>query len=725
MKRFIDAGLDRPLPGRAPGLDRREFLRASAAGGLLLTISPSPASAADPAPSALPRAYLRIEPDNRIVFIAPRVEMGQGAYTSLAMLIAEELEVGLDQIAVEPAPPDAALYSDAINGEQATGTSATTISFYDPLRWAGANARTLLIEAAAHGWRVDPSTCRATRAVITHETSGRTVTYGAVAGAAAALPLPRTIVLKQPKDFTLIGTPAKRIDTAAKVDGTARFGIDVQLPGLKIATIAACPVFGGALGHVNDTKAMTIKGVRKIVRLHDAVAVVADHTGAARKGLAALDIAWNAGPNAGLSSADIVADLEKASARPGAVGTRTGDAAKALAGAARRVAATYRIPFLAHAPMEPMNCTAHVRDGRCDVWVGTQVPVRAREAAAKAAGLPPAMVTIHNQLIGGGFGRRLFTEHITQAVQIARACDGPVKLIWSREEDIRHDAYRPYYYDSLEAGLDENGKPVAWTHRVAGASVSARWDPTSIKDGLDTDALDSAAGAYDFPNVLLDYVRQDVPHMPVGWWRGVGPTHNVFVVESFIDELAHLAGQDPVAYRRALLGSAPRVRAVLDLAAEKSGWGAPLVSGRGRGVSALASFGSFVAQVAEVTVRPDGAVRVDRVVCAVDCGRIVNPDIVRAQIEGGIIFGITAALYGEITLDRGRVVQGNFDSYRMLRLGEAPAIEVHLIESDDAPGGIGEPGTATIAAAVTNAVFAATGQRLRTLPIDPAALKTG
>jgi isoquinoline 1-oxidoreductase beta subunit len=707
-------------------LSRRAFLEVTAAGGLMLTVPLAAAAVGKKERPAWPKAFVRIDPDNRITLIAPRVEMGQGTYTALAMLVAEELEAGLDQIAIEPAPPDAKLYSDAINGEQVTGTSATIMGFYDPLRQAGATARILLIQAAARAWQVDPATCTAGRAQITHQPTGRTVTYGAVAAAAAKLTPPDKVALKEPKDFKLIGKPTHRVDAPDKVTGKARFGIDMRLPDMKVATVAACPVFGGKLGKVDDAKARAVNGVRKIVRLPDAVAVIADHMGAAKKGLAALEISWIEGTNASLSSKDIVGQLAKVAEQPGAVSTKTGDAAKALQRAAKRVQATYQIPFLAHAPMEPMNCTAHVRKDGCDVWVGTQAPVRAQEAAAKAAGLPASKVTVHGQLIGGGFGRRLFVDHIAQAVLIAKQVDYPVKVIWTREEDIQHDAYRPYYYDRLEAGLDEHGNPVAWTHRVAGASVSARWDPTSVKNGLDSDAVDSAAGPYNFPNVLIDYVRQDVPHLPVGWWRGVGPTHNVFVTESFIDELAAAAGQDPVAYRRPLLDQAPRVKAVLDLAAEKSGWSSgKLPPGRGRGVSVLASFGSFLAQVAEVSVKPDGAVRVDRVVCAVDCGRTVNPDTIKAQVEGGIIFGITAALYGEITIDKGRVVQGNFDSYRLLRIDEAPAIEVHIVESDEAPGGMGEPPCATVAAAVTNAIFAATGQRVRKLPVDAATLKTG
>ncbi len=704
-------------------LTRRRFMKeASAIGGLLFAV-PYTARAAILKPSP-PSAFIRVAPDNVITLIIPRVEMGQGAYTSLPMLIAEEMEIGLDQVTLEAAPPDNALYADAINGEQATGTSATTMGFYDALRVAGATLRQMLVAAAAAEWKVPPGDCAPSRATITHAASGRTLTYGDVADKAARRPIPRHITLKPAKDFTLIGRSTKRLDAPDKVTGKAKFGIDVQLPDMLIATVAACPIFGGRLGSVDDTAAKAVNGVRQIVRLSDAVAVVADHMGAARKGLAALKIEWQDGPHAGLSSAEIVQNLATASERQGAVSTREGNVAAALKQAAQRIDAVYQLPFLAHAPMEPMNCTVRFSDGFCDIWVGTQVPVRAQAAAAKASGLPTSKIRVHNQLIGGGFGRRLFPDHVGQAVMIARQVDRPVKLIWTREEDIQHDFYRPYYYDRLSAGLDKTGKPVAWTHRVAGSSVSARWDPSSVKNGLDDDAVDSAAGPYAIPHRLIDYVREEPGAVPTGWWRGVGPTHNVFVVESFIDELAAAAGQDPVAYRRSLLDTAPRVRAVLDLAAAKAGWGRSLPPGHGHGVSVLASFGSFLAQIAEVSVDATGQVRVERVVCAVDCGQMVNPDTVKAQVEGGIIFGITAALYGEITIEQGRVVQGNFDHYRMLRIDEAPKIEVYLIESDAAPGGIGEPPTAAISPAVTNAIFAATGKRIRKLPVDPGSLRS-
>jgi isoquinoline 1-oxidoreductase beta subunit len=466
-------------------------------------------------------------------------------------------------------------------------------------------------------------------------------------------------------------------------------------------------------------KAKAIKGVHQVVRLDNAVAVVADHMWAAKQGLGALDIQWDEGPNHNLASADIVRQLELASQQGGALARKQGDVAKAMLGAARTVDAVYQLPFLAHATMEPINCTVHVRSDGCDVWVGTQVATRTQAAAAQASGLPPEKVRVHNHLLGCGFGRRLEVDFIVQAVQIAKQVAGPVKVVWTREEDIQHDFYRPYYYDRIGAGLDERGVPVAWTHRITGASNIARWLPEAFKDGLDADAVDAAAQLpYGLPNMLVDYVRQEPPPgIDIGWWRGVGPVNNVFAVESFIDELAAVAKKDPVEYRRVLLSGSPRANAVLNLAAEKGGWGKALPTGSGRGVCVQQAFGSYMSQVAEVAVSKDGELRVQRVVCAVDCGMVVNPDTVKAQIEGGIIFGISAALFGEITIKNGRVEQTNFGDYRALRINEAPVIEVYLVQSAEAPGGIGEPGTAAVAPAITNALFAATGKRIRKLPV--------
>jgi isoquinoline 1-oxidoreductase beta subunit len=538
------------------------------------------------------------------------------------------------------------------------------------------------------------------------------------------MPVPANVALKRAQDFRLIGTPAKRLDTPAKVDGTAVYGIDARPPGVKIATLAQSPVFGGRVKSVDDAAAKAVKGVRQIVRLDDAVAVVADHMGAAKKGLAALVIEWDDGPHAKLNTNDVAAELEKATLNPGPVAQNLGDVDKAMASAVTKVEATYQVPFLAHAALEPMNCTVHVRKDGCEIWVGNQAIARVQATAAKIAGLPLEKVVVHNHLIGGGFGRRLESDGVARAVQIAQQVDGPVKVVWTREEDIQHDMYRPYFFDRISAGLDEKGKPVAWNHRFAGSSIIARYLPPAFNNGLDPDTTEGAIDlVYAFPSLHVEYVRVEPPGIPTAFWRSVGPSHNVFVTESFIDELAAAAKQDAVAYRRALLDKAPRAKAVLDLAAEKAGWGKPLPERVGRGVSVQFVFATYMAQVAEVEVSTDGAVRVRRVVCAVDCGIVVNPDTVVAQIQSAIVFGITGALHGEITLKDGRVEQSNFHDYQMLRMNETPAIEVYIVNSAEPPGGMGEAGTSAIVPAITNAIFAATGKRLRKSPVDTAALK--
>jgi isoquinoline 1-oxidoreductase beta subunit len=484
-------------------------------------------------------------------------------------------------------------------------------------------------------------------------------------------------------------------------------------------------VFGGRVKSVDDTAARAVKGVHQIVRLDDAVAVVADHMGAAKKGLAALKIEWDDGPHAKLNTSEIARELEQATSRPGAVAQHIGDIEAAMTKAATKVEAIYQVPFLAHAAMEPMNCTVHVHDGVCEVWVGIQAIARAQAAAARVAGLPLDKVIARNHLIGGGFGRRLESDGVERAVEIAKQVRGPIKVVWTREEDIQHDMYRPYWLDRISAGLDDKGMPVAWTNRFAGSSVIARWLPPGFKNGLDPDSTEGAIDlAYALPNVHVEYVRVEPPGIPTAFWRSVGPSHNVFVTESFMDELAATAKQDPVAYRRALLNKTPRAKAVLDLAAEKAGWGQRLRQGFGRGVSLQSVFGSYLAQVAEVEVSKSGAVRVRRVVCAVDCGTVINPDTVQAQIQSGIIFGATAALYGQVTLKQGRIEQSNFHDYQALRMNEAPAIEVHIVQSSEPPGGMGETGTSAIVPAIANAIFAATGKRLRRMPVDARALKS-
>ena len=706
---------------------RRNFLVTSAAlgGGLVLGLNlPFGRSEAASSDNFTPNAFIRIGNDGQVVLTMPYVEMGQGTYTSIPMLIAEELEVSLKQVRLEHAPPNEKLYANPLLGVQATGNSNAMRGGWKPLREAGATARTMLVSAAAKRWGVDPKTCRAEDGEVIHDPTKQRLNYGVLAGEAATMPIPTNVALKSPAEFKLIGTPVRRLDAPAKVNGTAVYGIDVRPRGVKIATLAQSPVFGGRVRSVDETAAKTIKGVRQVVRLDDAVAVVADHMGAAKKGLAALRIEWDEGPHAKLATDAIASDLEHATLGTGAVAQNIGDADKAMADAATRVEAIYQVPFLAHATMEPMNCTVDLRKDECEIWIGNQALARVQAMAAKAADLPPEKVILHNHLIGGGFGRRLEADGAIRAVEIARQVEGPVKVVWTREEDIQHDMYRPYWLDRISAGLDQRGRPVAWKNRFAGSSVVARWLPPGFKDGLDPDSTEGAIDlVYDLPNFHVEFVRAEPPGIPTAFWRSVGPSHNVFVTESFMDEMAAAAKQDPVAYRRALLDKSPRARAVLDLAAEKAGWGQALPKGSGRGVSLQFVFGSYMAQVAEVEVSKEGTVRVRRVICAIDCGTVVNPNTVQAQIQSGIIFGATAALYGEITLKNGRVEQTNFDSYQMIRMNEAPSIEVYVVKSSEPPGGMGETGTSAIVPAIANAIYAATGKRLRKMPVDSNILK--
>ncbi|HVH08743.1 MAG TPA: molybdopterin cofactor-binding domain-containing protein, partial [Gemmatimonadales bacterium] len=663
-------------------VSRRDFLRVGAAGGggLLLGFA-LPAGgwgagrgAGQSTAAFQPNAFIRIDRQGVVTLVMHKVEMGQGTYTAMPMLLAEELEVELSDVRLEHAPPDDARYAEPLFGVQQTGGSASVRGNWVPLRRAGAVARTLLIAAAAATWHVDPASCHATGGAVIHDPTGRRLRYGELVDRAAGLPAPRSVSLKDPKNFRLIGTPVKRLDARAKVDGTAQFGIDIRLPGMKIATLATCPVFGGTLAGVDPGPALAIAGVRQVVPLHDAVAVVADHMWAAKQGLGALAIRWNEGPNAHLATADIVRALAQASEREGVVARREGDVERAMASAARKIEAAYEVPFLAHATLEPVNCTVRLGPDGCELWLGTQVPTFVQTAAARVTGLPKDKVQVHNHLLGGGFGRRLEVDFVVRAVEIAKQVSGPVKVVWTREEDLQHDMYRPYYYDRLAAGLDDQGAPTAWTHRVVGSSILARVSselfPKNLRviravglrqlvatvKGLDVDAVEGAAEPpYTLPNIRVDYVRQEPPDIPTAFWRGVGPTHNIFVVESFIDELAAATKHDPFEYRRRLLGASPRAKRVLELAADASGWGRSLPAGQGRGIALLHGFGSYIAQVADVVVSPRGDVRVTRVVCAVDCGTIVNPDTVRAQMEGGIIFGITGVLFGEITIKDGRV----------------------------------------------------------------------
>jgi isoquinoline 1-oxidoreductase subunit beta len=715
-----DSVLREATPRTDAALSRRGFLSAGLVVGGALVVGfhlPLAHGAQSGKPVFAPNAFIRIDAHGKVTLIMPQVEMGQGIYTSIAMILAEELDAAFDRVSVEAAPPNDKLYGNPTFGIQVTGNSNSVRAFWLPLRKAAAGARAILVQAASQQWKVEPATIHTEEGEAIHQASGRRLAYAALIDRAQGLTPPKDPPLKGIKDFKLIGKPLKRLDTPDKVNGKVVYGIDAMPPGVKFATVAVCPVFGGTVGHVDDAKAKSLPGVRQVIVLKDIVAVVGDHMWAAKQGLSALDIIWNEGPNAAVSSDDVWKQLRAASKTEGALAKSEGDIAKGLA-QGDLLEAAYELPFLAHAAMEPLNCTVHFTPASCEIWVGIQVLSRAQAIAAKVTGLPLDKVTVHNHLIGGGFGRRLEVDMVDTAVQIAKQVDGPVKVVWTREEDIQHDVYRPVYRDTLSATVS-NGRIVGWKHRITGSSVIARWLPPAFQKGIDVDAIDSGADIpYDIPNLRVEYVRDEPPAVPTGFWRGVGPNNNVFAIESFMDELAKKSNKDPVAFRRDLLGKSPRLKAALELAAVKSGWGNPLPARTGRGIALQTAFGSFIATVAEAEVDADGEVRVRRMVCAVDTGIVVNPDTVVAQLQGGLIFGLTAALYGNITIAKGRVQQSNFNDYRMLRINETPQIEVHLIESGEAPGGIGEAGVTAASPALGNALFAATGIRLRRLPID-------
>ena len=713
---------------------RRDVLRAGllAGGGLLLSFTvPSlggrmaRADQLSSPPAIPPTAFIQIGTDNAITLIMPDTECGQGIWTSAATLLAEELEVGLDQVKLMPAPPNLAFYTNAELGEQATGGSTSIVSEWQRLREAGARARVMLIQAAAQKWGVDPATCHAAAGIVHHDASGRSLPYGAVAEAANALPVPGKVALKEPADWTLIGKSQKRLDTPGKVNGTTVYGIDVQIPGMKIGTVAASPVLGGTLLRIDEDAARQVPGVRDVVKLKNAVAVIGDHFWAAKQGLAAANPRWDDGPNAGIDSHDIWQHLADAAKQPGVVAQDENGAPGKIDAAKTRLDAVYQLPYLSHAPMEPINTTLHVRPDGADLWVGTQVPVRAQAAVAKATGLKPEQVTVHNYVMGGAFGRRLDVDSIEQAAEIAKSLAYPVKLIWTREEDISHDLFRPRYYDMMSAGLDADGNIAAWSHKISSSSVMARWAPPGMKGDLDPDVVE---GAIELPYELgaqkVEWVRHETPGVTTAWWRGVGPTHNVFVVESFMDECAVAAGKDPIEFRRGLLKKNPRALAVLNLAAEKSGWGEKLPAGMGRGISLQYAFKSYLAHVLEIEVTDRGEIKLRRATVAIDCGQRVNPDTIAAQVEGGLIFGLSMAMFSDITHENGRVQQSNFNNYRILRIDEAPKIDVHQVENTESPGGIGETGTAAASAALCNAIYAATGKRLRKLPFGNGALQS-
>ena len=690
-------------------------------GGLLLaTLWPSASPRADEgmlvedatAPFA-PNAFIRITPDNRITLILPNIEMGQGIYTSSVMLIAEELGVDLAQVEMEAAPPGTA---------QITGGSTSVMTEWMPLRQAGAAARTVLVQAAAQRWGAKPEDCAVGSAIITHGPSGRTLTFGDVAAAAAQLPIPKEPSLKPATDYRLIGTAQHRLDSRIKVTGKAVFGIDVQVPGQKIGTVAACPVVGGTLRAFNHDAAMAVRGVLTVLvtDTKDAGCVVGEHYWAAHKGLQALRPVWTTGANAEVSTQSIYDQLHEGLKGPAIVPSPKGDADAVIAKSHSHYSAVYQQPLLAHATMEPINCIVHVRLDGCDVWTGTQVADRAQETAADITGLPKEKVTIHSQYIGGGFGRRLEHEYVTQSVQFAKQVRYPLKIVWSREEDITKDRYRPAYVDEVTAGLDEKGRVTAMKHRIVGPAVVARWDPPELtKEGYDEDlSVATLITPYSYDAYRLEFARREAPGVVTAWWRGVGGTRGLFVVEGFIDELANRAGADKVAYRRELAAGNARAVAVLDRVATESGWTTPVPQGRARGVALQFAFDSLMATVAEIEMPSLDTVIIHRVTAVVDCGQVINPDQVISQIEGGLIFGFSAALYNEITLENGRVQESNFNTWRVMRMNEAPRrIDVYLMDSKENPGGIGEVGTAAAAPALANAMAAAQGHRYRTLPL--------
>ena len=685
-------------------VNRREFLATGAAAGAGLLIGfrlPAWDRAAAPQPFK-PNAWIEIRPDGAVTIWTGRSEMGQGVKTAMPMIVAEELEADWTQVRVAQADADPAY------GDQFTVGSRSVRSGFEPLRQAGAAAREMLIGAAALTWNVPRDACRARNGSVEHVATGRRLGYGELAARAATLPVPTDPPLKPHSEFRILGTRVPRVDTADKVDGAAVFGLDVRVPGMVYAAVARCPVFGGRVKSYDPAPALAVPGVRRVVQISSGVAVVADRTWAAFQGKQALKIEWDEGSAAQWSSDGIWRAFAAAAERSGEEVRAVGNVEEGLKGAARTVDAVYQAPYLAHACMEPMNCTAHVRDHACEIWAPTQNPQGIARAAAKLTGLSLAAVTVHVTYLGGGFGRRGGPmDYATEAVELAKQIDAPVQVVWTREDDIQNAVYRPATYNVLRAGLDAQGAPVAWSHRLAGPA-GGTFLLTRGADEL----------IYPVPHFRLERLTEDVG-VPIAPWRGVGPSQNGWVVESFVDELAHAAGKDAYAYRRALIANAnqPRLIHVLDLAAERAGWASSPPAGRSRGI-ALWQFGdTFLSQVAEVSVAADGAVRVHRVVCAIDCGVVVNPAGVEAQVQSAIIYGLTAALYGEITIERGRVVQSNFNDYRMLGLAETPEIEVHLVPSDAPPGGVGEAGLPPIAPAVCNAIFAATGKRIRKLPI--------
>ena len=713
-------------PDRIASPQRRRFLRTStaAAGALVIGFylplgAGRRAFAQEPKKAPIPpNAFLRIDKDGTCTVMVKHLEFGQGVTTSLPMLVAEELECDWSKVraALAPAAPE---YAHTMFGIQMTGGSSSVSNSYDQLRTVGAQARTMLMQAAANQWKVKLADVRAEKGFVIGP-GGRKLAYGQLADAAGKLAVPQDVKLKDPKAFKVIGKPTRRIDSADKVTGRAQFGMDAKRPDLHVAVMAHPPVFGAKMQSFDAEKVKAVPGVTHVVQTSNAIAVVGKTFWAAKKGRDVLKVEWDHGPNAQASTAAMSQRFLEQAKAPGGLVAKKADDATAMKGAARTLVAEYEVPFLAHAPMEPLNCTVEMKGDSAEIWVGSQFQGVDQMAAAKALGLPAAQVKLNTMLAGGGFGRRAnpVSDYIVEACEVAKAVKVPVKVIWTREDDMRGGFYRPMMAHRVEAGLDAGGKLVAWNHVIAGPSIMAGtpFEPMMVKDGLDPTSTEGVSDTpYAIPNLAVTLHTIDAG-VPVLWWRSVGHSHTAFVMETMIDELAAAAGQDPVAYRRQLLAKQPKMLGVLDLATAKAGWGSPLPAGRARGVAVHESFGSACAQVAEVSL-VDGKVRVHKVVAAFDCGLVVNPMTVEAQVQSAVAFGLSAALRGRITFKDGQVQQSNFHDYPVLRMNEMPLVEVHLVPGGDRPTGVGEPGTPPVAPAVANALFALTGKRVRKLPL--------
>ena len=733
---------------RVKKMSRREFLGTTGAAGAGLILGCSLTR-----PSQVvyqPNAFLAIEPGGGVTIWTAKSEMGQGVKTALSMIVADELDANWEDVVVRQADYDPRF------GDQTTGSSLSLRTSWEPLRRAGATAREMLISAAAAEWGVAPATCQTERGEVVHGPSGRGLAFGELTAAASELPVPEDVPLKSPEAFNLIGTSVPRVDTPEKVDGSAVFGLDVKVPGMLYAVVAWCPVFGGDVESVDDAQARAVPGVRDVVRLprtavpypfgndmggegHEnytpaGVAVIAESTWAALTGRRALEVTWVEGPGADVSTESVRAEMESVATAPGEIQRDDGDVDEALASAARTLDAVYELPFQAHAQMEPVNCTADVSADACELWAPTQNPEAAAAAAAQVLGIPIERVQVHVTYLGGGFGRRLAQEYAAVAAMVSRAADAPVKVVWTREDDIQHDYYRQASHHRMRAGLDAQDRLIAWHQRFVTTSISTFFMGPDVPWAAADEVRAQDFPCFTVPNFRVEYSPTS-PLVPRGWWRAVEQTFNAFVTESFIDEIAHAAGSDPVAFRLDLIGEPRRepfsqgedidmgrLRNVIELVADRADWGGSVPEGRARGIAARFSFGTYVAHVAEVSIGSDGGLRVPRMWCVADCGTVVNPDTVEAQMESGIAFALTAALKGEITVQGGRVEQSNFHDYPMLRIGEMPLVDVHVVGSDEAPGGVGEPGVPSVGPAVANAVFSLTGRRIRKLPILPSDL---